>query len=360
VPSRVAEAFVMEAHLDSFVRNAWYPAAWSREVVHELTQRRILGDLVCLYRTSTGDVVALDDACPHRLAPLSLGKLKGDALECGYHGMTFDCSGKCIRIPGQPMIPPRSDVRAYPIVEKLGLCWIWMGDPALANPKEIYDLPAYNDPKYSVLEGDALAIGCNYLSLADNLCDPAHVSFVHLTSLGGASGEDIPVHNERTAAKKLVTWRWTLDSPPVPIFAQFGKFAGNVDRWQYYHYDAPNIAVVDFGSADVGTGAPEGNRSDCLQMYSCHFLTPVDEQNCIDYWQVVKNFPTDAATTEAMRAQLRIAFNEDKDILEAIQRNENERPNARRLKLALDSGVQRMRRMVEELLEAEQKAATAA
>jgi phenylpropionate dioxygenase-like ring-hydroxylating dioxygenase large terminal subunit len=339
--------------MDSFVRNAWYPAAWSRDVVHQPTQRRILGDLVCLYRASTGAVVAFDDACPHRLAPLSMGKLKGDALECGYHGMTFDCTGKCIRIPGQAVIPPRADVRAYPIVEQLGLCWIWMGDPALADPAEVYHLPAYEDSKYSILEGDALHIGCHYLSLADNLCDPAHVSFVHLSSLGGASGEDIPVHNERTAAKKLVTWRWTLDSPPVPIFAQFRKFTGNVDRWQYYHFDAPNIAVVDFGSAATGTGAPEGNRGDCLQLYSCHFLTPVDEQNCIDHWVIVKNFPTDAATTEAMRAQFRVAFNEDKVVLEAIQQNENERPDARRLRLALDAGVHRMRRMVEELLDAE-------
>ena len=338
-----------------FVRNAWYPAAWSRDIKHELKQQRIVGDLVCLYRTTAGAVVALDDACPHRLAPLSMGRLAGDAVQCGYHGMTFDAAGTCIRIPGQPMIPARAAVHSYPVAEKLGLVWIWPGDPARADPSSIYDLPAYADPHYSFIEGDALAIGCHYLNLADNLCDPAHVSFVHLSSLGGPSGEDIPVYTEATGPRSMVTWRWTLDSPPVPILAKVGRFKGNVDRWQYYHFEAPSTAVVDFGSADAGTGAPDGNRRDCLQMWSCHFLLPVDHHNCIDFWLVAKNFPTDEAGTATMKDQFRMAFNEDKVVLEAIDRNEIERPGQRPLRLALDQGVNRMRRMVDDLLAAEAK-----
>ena len=344
--------------MGGFVRNAWYPAAWSRDLRGDLRQQRILGDLVCLFRTSAGTVAALDDACPHRLALLSMGKLRGDAVECGYHGMTFDGTGKCVRIPGQATIPARASVRSYPVVEKLGLVWIWMGDPVRADPKAIYDLPAYTDAKYSVIEGDALLIACHYLNLADNLCDPAHVSFVHLSSLGGASGEDIPIHTEQTGTRKMVTWRWTLGSPPVPILAKVGKFKGNVDRWQYYHFDAPSTAVIDFGSADAGTGAPDGNRSDCLQMWSCHFLLPVDEHTCIDFWLVAKNFPTDERATAMMRDQLRIAFNEDKVVLEAIDKNEIERPHQRPLRLALDQGVNRMRGMVDDMLAAEVAAKT--
>lgn len=339
--------------MGGFVRNAWYPAAWSREVGTGVEARRILGEPICLWRGQSGKVFALDDACPHRLSPLSCGKVKGDAVECGYHGMTFDGAGKCIRIPGQESIPQRAHVRAYPIVERYGLAWIWMGDPAAVDPALLYEIPDYGAPEYDVLEGDALAINCNYLSLADNLCDPAHVSFVHLSSLGGASGENIPIHTERKGTRKLVTWRWTLDSEPVPIIASLGRFKGNVDRWQFYHFDAPNIAVVDFGSAEVGTGAPEGHRKGCVQMWACHFLTPVDETRAIDYWQFVKNFRLDAQATEGFRKQLRIAFKEDKDILEAVQQRENERPDYRPVRLALDQGVTRMRAMVQELIAAE-------
>ena len=338
--------------MEDFVWNAWYPAAWSRDLKRDLTQRRILGRLVVLYRKEDGSVAALDDACPHRLAPLSMGRLKGDAVECGYHGMTFDCSGKCTRIPGQPIVPANARVRAYPVVEKLGLAWIWMGDPALADPAKVYDLPQYHDPSWSAVEGDALAIDCHYLNLADNLCDPAHVSFVHLSTLGNAASEDVPVHSEQQG-DKVLTWRWIVDAPPIPLFRKFGNFTGNVDRWHYYHFTPPSIAVVDFGSAPTGTGAPDGTLVDSLQIFACHFITPVDADRCIDYWLFVKNFATDEKTNQAMIEQFRVAFDEDKAILEAIHRNEKEPRTARPLRLAIDASPVRMRRAVASMIEAE-------
>jgi vanillate O-demethylase monooxygenase subunit len=345
--------------MGEYVRSAWYPASWSRDVKRELISRRILEEDVVLYRTSAGLPAALEDTCPHRLTPLSMGRLRGDTIECGYHGMTFNCRGECVRIPGQEIIPRNAQVRSYPVVENMGLAWIWMGDPALANPSALYDLPQYHAANWSAVEGDALRIDCHYLSLADNLCDPAHVSFVHLSTLGNTEGEDVPVHSEKTGENTLVTWRWILNSPAIPLFAKFGKFSGNVDRWHYYHYTAPSIAVIDFGSALTGTGASEGARDDCVQIYACHFITPVDAGSCIDHWLFVKNFATDEATTRAMIEQFRIAFNEDKVILEAIQRKEKQ-PRARRpMRLAIDAAPTRMRQMVENRIKAEAASARA-
>ncbi len=344
--------------MDQFVRNAWYPAAFSRDIAAALTPRRILGEQVVLYRTGAGTVAALEDACPHRLAPLSMGRRKGDTIECGYHGMTFDCTGQCVRIPGQTRIPAQARVRCYPVIENLGLAWIWMGDPALADASRVYDLPQYHDPSWSVVEGDALAFDCHYLNLADNLCDPAHVSFVHLSTLGSASGEDVPVHTEKQGATKQVTWRWVVDSPAIPLFQKFGKFSGNVDRWHYYHYTAPSIAVIDFGSVPTGNPAPESARDGGIRIYACHFITPVDADTCIDHWLFVKNFQTDAATSQAMIEQFRVAFAEDKVILEAIHRNEKQPRAWRPIKLAIDAGAVRMRRMVEDMIEAERTSAT--
>jgi vanillate O-demethylase monooxygenase subunit len=336
-----------------YARNAWYPAAWSRDIARTLISRRILEQEIVLYRTSAGSVAALEDVCPHRLTPLSMGRLKGDAIECGYHGMTFDCRGECVRIPGQAIIPRNAKVRSYPVVENMGLAWTWMGDPALADASPVYDLPQFHDPSWGAVEGDALSIDCHYLSLADNLCDPAHVSFVHLSTLGNPQGEDVPVHSETTGKNTMVTWRWIIDAPAIPLFQKFGKFTGNVDRWHYYHYTAPSIAVIDFGSASTGTGAPEGARNNCIQIYACHFITPVDADSCIDHWLFVKNFATDEATTKAMVEQFRIAFNEDKAILEAIQRKEKSLRGRRPIRLAIDAAPMRMRRMVESMMEAE-------
>ena len=335
-----------------YVLNTWYPIAWSRDLDYQLTKRRIIEKDLVLYRNSEGKVVAHLDICPHRMAPLSMGRLKGDAIECGYHGMTFDCSGKCIRIPGQRIVGEPA-VDTFPTHENMGLVWIWMGDPEKADTSLVYDLPQYHDKEnWSSVEGDALEIGCFYLNLADNLCDPAHVSFVHLSTLGNAASEDVPVQFAPTE-KGQVTWRWVNDAPAIPLFQKFGNFKGNVDRWHYYHYTAPSIAVIDFGSAATGTGAPEGNRDDCIQIFACHFMTPVDENTTIDHWLHVKNFHADAETNSRLSEQFRIAFSEDKVILEAIHRNEQRGVNTRPYRLAIDASPVRMRKMVQTRIEAE-------
>ena len=333
-----------------YVLNTWYPIAWSRDVGRKLEARRIVEQNVVLYRTQAGGVVAMEDACPHRLLPLSMGKLRGDHVECGYHGMTYDCSGKCVRVPGQEIVPASALVKTYPTHENMGLVWIWMGDPSLARTDDVFDLPQYHDAGWSVAEGDALEIEANYLSLADNLCDPAHVSFVHLSTLGNAASEDIPVQHEEHR-DKLVTWRWILDAPPIPLFAKFGNFKGNVDRWHYYHYYAPSIAIIDFGSAETGTGAPEGRRDDCIQIFACHFITPVDQHTSVDHWLHVKNFQASQETNESLSAEFRVAFAEDKAILEAIERNERALPGRKTIKIAIDAAPRRMRKLVERMSE---------
>ncbi|AQS51456.1 vanillate O-demethylase oxygenase [Paenalcaligenes hominis] len=334
--------------MQNYVLNTWYPLTWSRGVNRELTSHRILDQDVVLFRSTEGGVIAMEDACPHRLLPLSKGKLKGDAIECGYHGMTFDCSGACVRIPGQDMIPASAKVRTYPTHENMGMVWIWMGDPSLADPSTVFDLEQYHDPNWSTVEGDALHFRANYLNLADNLCDPAHVSFVHQTTLGNAASEDVPVQYTEEEGK-LVTWRWIIDAPPIPLFQKFGNFKGNVDRWHYYHYYAPSIAVIDFGSAETGTGAPEGRRDDCIQIFACHFITPVDKENSIDHWLHIKNFHADDATNQGLSDAFREAFNEDKEILEAIEDNERRLVGRKTIKIAIDAAPRRMRRLVEQM-----------
>ena len=79
-----------------FLKNAWYVAAWSEEIANALTQVKVLGEKLCMFRNSEGEVIAMEDACPHRKMPLSKGRIKGDNVECGYHGLTFDCAGAAL------------------------------------------------------------------------------------------------------------------------------------------------------------------------------------------------------------------------------------------------------------------------
>jgi vanillate O-demethylase monooxygenase subunit len=331
-----------------FAYNAWYPLAWSRDVGREIVARRVLEEDLAVYRTEDGSVAALEDACPHRLAPLSIGRLRGDAIECGYHGLTFDCGGRCVHAPGMERIPERFKVRSYPTAESMGMVWVWMGDPERADRSQVFHLPQYDDPAYSVVEGDALVVQANYLSLADNLCDPTHVVYVHPSTLASAGREETRVQHERQG-HKVVTWRWVIDGPLIPVFEGLKDFGGNVDRWHYYHYHAPSIAVIDFGSARTGTGAPEGHRDDCIQMYACHFITPIDQRSCVQHWLCLKNSPADPVIDERLRANLRLAFSEDKRMLEAIQRNEDKPREWHRIQLGLDASSIKMRRIVQEM-----------
>ena len=344
----------------SFVRNAWYPAFWSHDLGYALQQRVMLGEKIVFYRTEAGAPVALEDRCCHKYMPLSMGKLKGDAVECGYHGMTFDPAGKCVRIPGQASIPAQAYVRAYPVVDHLGLVWVWTGDAAAADPKNLFQLPAYGAPGWTTNRGPYTYVRTHYQNIADNLLDPMHVSFVHLSTLGSPEMADIPVETEQDGDRVTVI-RWTVDRPPVPIIKKLTGLDAHCDRWQYYNYYAPSIAVTDFGSGPVNMGHGEADRDGAFRTYSCHFFAPETERTSHYHWMQVRNFaPGDADVSKTMTDQLILAFSEDVAVLEAVQAAENENPTRPQVKLGIDNGPQRGRRMVERMLRAEQKQSAAA
>ncbi len=126
--------------------NAWYAAAWSHEITRALTPRTICDTDIVLYRRGDGGLAALEDACWHRLVPLSLGCLRGDDVVCGYHGLAFDAAGRCTHMPAQATINPSARVRAYPVAERHRLVWVWPGDPALADPALVPDMHWNDSP----------------------------------------------------------------------------------------------------------------------------------------------------------------------------------------------------------------------
>ncbi len=322
----------------SYVRDAWYVAGWSSEFDDSLKRVVILEQPVVMYRATNGSMAALEDQCPHRLLPLSKGKRIGDDIQCGYHGMTFNCEGRCVRVPGQDNIPASAFVKSYAVHEKHNIVFVWMGDSRDANTDDIFDLPQFHSDQWHAHQGDALHLKANYLNVAENLVDPAHVSFVHPTTLGNSASENVPVHVD-TEGEVLVAWRWIRDAPPVGFFQKFGGFEGNVDRWHYYYLHLPCTAVIDFGSADTSRQLPEELRDEGVRIFALHFLTPVNEHYTIDRWMHLRNAAVgDEAASEQMDAMFRVAFNEDKEILEAIDEQEQLAQNRKPIRLAIDKG----------------------
>src|SRR5262245_11199538 len=136
-----------------FLRNGWYSALWRHELTDKPVAKTFLGEKVVLFRTAGGKPGALEDCCCHRAAPLSLGEVSGETLACGYHGLKFNVSGRCVAVPGQAEVPSGAKVRSYPVAEKWNVVWIWMGDPALADPGKIPDMPWLSDPKWTTTPG---------------------------------------------------------------------------------------------------------------------------------------------------------------------------------------------------------------
>lgn len=273
-----------------FLRNHWYVAAWSKDVLRGLLPRTLLGEKVVLFRTEDGTAVALTDRCPHRNLPLSAGKLLGDRIQCGYHGLEFDATGAGVNAPGEPSIPAWCQVRAFPVAERFGWTFIWMGDPTLASTET---LPAFHheleNPSWGAATGQLL-IPCGYQLILDNLLDLSHLAYVHSSSTGNDDvamaakvevSSDHEEHVRQTRQMRGVT--------PAPAFVYYGGFDGPIDRWQMTDYRAPSYIRINNGSRAEG---PSDDQIDCRSDLGdwgfrvFHALTPETATSTHQFWAV--------------------------------------------------------------------------
>lgn len=337
-----------------FLRNCWYVAGWSKDYGQSLTAQTLLGENIVFYRQVDGKAAALEDACPHRKLPLSMGKLEDDHVVCGYHGLTFDCSGNCIDSPTQRgMTPRRAMVRSYPVIDRYRLLWIWMGDPDKADPDEIFEIKNFDNPDWGYTDGGSLPIECNYLWVADNLLDPSHVAWVHVTSFAGGGTDDQPLEMEKTDRGVIVS-RWIYDQPASPYYKDLVRFDGNCDRKQHYEMCYPAIALNKSVYTPIGTGGPDkAPTNETYVNISYNFLTPVDENNTQYIWFQHRNTdPNDKSISAKMNAGAIMAFNEDKEILEAVHKGMRDKVT-RNIDLGLDLGTKTFRLQLQRLIDAE-------
>ncbi len=337
----------------TFLKNVWYAAAWSSGLGAEPIARTITGEFVVLYRRADGTPVALEDRCCHRALPLSMGRVEGDDIRCGYHGLRYAPSGVCVEVPGQSAIPPGARVPSYPVVERWRTIWIWMGDAGAADPALIPDVFWLDDPAWVPSPG-YIHMNADYRLLVDNLLDLTHVTYLHTRTIAGDPSEGlVPVKTERDG-ESVHVGRWMLDTPPPPMFADAGGFTGNVDRWQLITWRPPSTVVLDIGSADAGTGAPDGDRSRGISMWSTHLITPETATSCHYHWCYARNYKLDdPSLTKLLYEGGDRTFNEDVAVLEAQQRALLENPSAPVIDINIDNAPLQARRIVEDLIAAE-------
>jgi vanillate O-demethylase monooxygenase subunit len=253
-------------------------------------------------------------------------------------------------MPSQERIPKQVCVRDYPVMEKHRFVWVWMGDPALADPAKVPDLHWNLDPAW-IGDGRTIQAKCDYRLVIDNLMDLTHETFVHSTSIGNRAVAEAPFDCKHDDQFVTVT-RWMEGVDPPPFWArQLGKPGKKVDRWQIIHFEPPGTVTIDVGVAVTGTGAPQGDRSQGVNAFVLNTVTPETETTCHYFWAICRNYQLhEQRITAELREGVTGIFREDEIILEAQQQALLDYPERRMVNLNIDAGGVWSRKLIDRLV----------
>ena len=268
-----------------FVRNLWYVAAWASELTEGLLARTIIGDPVLLYRESSGKDVAIGNLCPHRFAPLDKGRrCEDDTIECTYHGLRFDSTGACTLNPHEEgRIPHNARVPAYPLCERDGILWVWMGEAARADENLIPSFDQVTSRKHRTITGHMM-IKANYELVSDNLLDQSHAQFLHKAFFRADLLQ--AAHDIRQSGNTVESRRW---QPAIKAPYVYSRILPDpemiVDMWMGVRWDPPGLHRLDVGVTPAGRPREEG-----IGREGSHILTPETESTTHYFFASSRNY----------------------------------------------------------------------
>jgi vanillate O-demethylase monooxygenase subunit len=358
--------------MSAFVRNQWYVAAYGSEVGRELLGRTILGEPLAFYRTEPtseaeesagGRVVALADRCVHRRYPLSESRLDGDRVVCGYHGFTYDTSGTCVYVPGQKRVPRTARVASYPVVEQDSFVWVWIGDPALADPQAIPRARHLADPEWVTVRGME-PIDADYGLLVDNLMDLSHETYLHGGYIGTPEVAETPITTEVDEGAGIVrVSRHMDDAECPPFYARSTGIEGRITRWQDIEYHAPCLYLLHSRIAPVGVlPEPDGSDPNAFHTEITYAITPSAPGKVLDFWAVSRDFAKDDdEVTTFLHDFNHTVVMQDVNALNLLQRCLDSEPAGyQELSINIDTGGLAARRILARLAEEGEKPAETA
>lgn len=325
-------------------RQQWYALAWSHEVGRDLLERWVAGDPMVVYRSTVGEVVALDNRCAHRRYPLSKGRLLGDDIQCGYHGFVFGPDGRCLSIPTQAQVPARCRVDCHPVVERRPWVWVWAGDPDRADESLLPDHPWLDQDGWRWV-GGTLELRARFQLLNENLLDLSHLTFLHEGSIGtGAVAEAVTDTSAEGATVRVS--RTMLDCEPAPLHRRTMGLSGPVDRWQHEEFTAPGFHVIHVGAKPAG--GPPGSACEYKVLNG---VTPETASSTRYLWAVSRNYALDDdSVSDELRADVEHVFLQD---IAAIEAQEvmvaTDHPDTFEFSAAADTGVVQARRIMRRL-----------
>ncbi|MGI9235788.1 MAG: Rieske 2Fe-2S domain-containing protein [Woeseiaceae bacterium] len=161
--------------------NLWYVAEWSKNVSREPVRVQMLGRKFVLFRDEAGKAHCLSDVCLHRGGSLSGGWTNGNCVVCPYHGWRYDAEGRVAYVPSEGdefKAPRRARIDSYPVEERYGMVWTFLGDLPEEERFPIPEVEEYGDPQWRVLSTE-FTWKAEAARVVENGIDIAHASFVH-------------------------------------------------------------------------------------------------------------------------------------------------------------------------------------
>ena len=345
-----------------FLKNTWYVAAWANELVAgKMLRRQVLNEFYVLFRGTNDIAKALVDRCPHRFAPLSMGKLVDDgaAIQCPYHGLRFNNDGHCVHNPhGDNRIPKAAVVAAPPVVEKYSAIWVWLGD---ANKADAATIPEFDFlvPETHAVACDMIKIASDYELETDNILDLSHIEYMHplFSSEAVSKGNYECVQDGETIWSKRFM---SEDDLPPFLHNAFGFAPGQkADRWLNARWNAPATMALWSGAVESGL-APEDGR----EVAGAHIFTPETDETT--HYFFAASFPRSigpqceqmaSASLSAATGPDGVFTAEDKPMIEAQAENMQGREfwAMKPVLLSIDAAAVRARRTLARMIDEEQK-----
>ena len=298
-------------------RNGWYVAAFCNEIGEKLLSRWILNQPVVLYRKGDGTAVAVQGRCPHRHFPLGDSKRVGDAIQCGYHGITFGADGQCTFIPSQQSVPGVYSIKAYPLVERGLWAWIWPGEPDKADESLIptmEEIGYRTDPDFHAKPFYVHHVNGRYQLLNDNLLDLTHLGYLHSGSIGTPDDAATPEVRDLNA-RRLRSRRHMKNTPPTPAIRERWGYDGLLDRLSGMDFYFPGFHA-GVGDSTVPEGQPRaGEKLASSRVW--HAVTPATKTSTTYFFAMGS---PDRSGVEFMVEYLKPVLAEDIFATEAIEK----------------------------------------
>ncbi len=319
--------------------NFWYPIGLSKEITaDEPFRAQVMGLPFIAFRDQAGDAHVLSDTCVHRGGSLGKGRVKNGRAICPYHGWEYAGDGHCARVPSleDAKPPARAKVDSYPVQEKYGIVFAFLGDLPEAERPPLYDVEEYDQDGWKA-QTYILNVGCYYQRSVENGLDPIHNEFVHPLQGGPSMSPELqrtplPVTEIPWGSKFFMSFSDKLDEKTSLASRRVGENTGKAGSW----HQGPNQLVtwIEFT-------ASEGKTITAFHQY--FFEQPIDERHTRIFFLNIRNWLLDDKQDQSVEDVTLKIVHEDISILEALSPVRTPETNTKEILMPGDQAVVRYR-----------------